>query len=331
VYPIAITVEACLQAGTGVEVAWTIASSGLGPHPSIEAVAFTAGGGRVGSVLDGALDSRLAELAALVARGPARVAELEIGPVDALISGLPADGTITVVVAPADALPAELWPALAARRPLALVASVTNGEIAEFGMFTAEEDSLDAAVDPDLAAARARQTSETTILDDGRILTVLNPQPQFVLAGGGDYAEAIADLAEWLGWEVLRVDDPVTASARAGALGPSDAVVVVGHEHEITGEALAAALASQAGYVGALGSPRVRQQRAAWLAARGVTDLARLHTPAGLDIGSREPREVALSVLAEVFAVRTGASGRALAEAGLPSRSEQGDTPPHRC
>lgn len=138
------------------------------------------------------------------------------------------------------------------------------------------------------------------------------PDAQFVLAGGGAYGEAIADLAAWLGWRVTRVDEPVTAATRAGALGPGDAAVVVGHDFDTTGATLLAALSSDAGYVAALGSATVRPQRVAWLAERGVTDLARLHMPAGLDLGAESPREVALAVLAEAHAARTNRSAQPL-------------------
>lgn len=143
---------------------------------------------------------------------------------------------------------------------------------------------------------------------------MLWPDPQLVLAGQGDYAEAIAELATWLGWNLELVADPVTAEAKAGALGPADAAIVVGHDYETTGATLLAALSSQAGYVAALGSERVRRLRANWLAERGVTDLSNLHMPAGLDLGAEAPREVALSILSEAQATRAGTTGRPLAE-----------------
>jgi xanthine dehydrogenase accessory factor len=50
----------------------------------------------------------------------------------------------------------------------------------------------------------------------------------------------------------------------------------------------------------------MQQQRADWLAYRGITELERVHGPAGIDIGARRPAEIALSVLAEAVAVRNG-------------------------
>ncbi len=70
------------------------------------------------------------------------------------------------------------------------------------------------------------------------------------------------------------------------------------------------------GHVGALGSRRTTAERAERLAAAGVTaaELARLHAPCGLDIGGRTPEETALSILAEIVAVRAGRSSAPLRE-----------------
>jgi len=63
-----------------------------------------------------------------------------------------------------------------------------------------------------------------------------------------------------------------------------------------------AALDSEAGYIGALGARRMQENRADWLAYRGVTDLTRLHGPAGIDIGAETAAEIAVSILAEAIA-----------------------------
>jgi xanthine dehydrogenase accessory factor len=65
-------------------------------------------------------------------------------------------------------------------------------------------------------------------------------------------------------------------------------------------------LSSDVGYIGALGSRRTQQGRADWLAYRGITDLERIHGPAGLDIGAKTPAEIAVSILAEAIALKSG-------------------------
>jgi xanthine dehydrogenase accessory factor len=108
-----------------------------------------------------------------------------------------------------------------------------------------------------------------------------------------------------------------TATGAIAAMGGPDKLVVVSHDLELAGPALAAALAGEVGYIGALGSRRTQQARADWLAYRGVTDLERVHGPAGLDIGANTPAEIAVSILAEALAVGANTSVGALrAKAG---------------
>ena len=91
-------------------------------------------------------------------------------------------------------------------------------------------------------------------------------------------------------------------------LSTIDKVVVTGHDLELTGAGLIAALDSDVGYIGALGSRRLNDNRRDWLAYRGVTDLTRVHAPAGLDIGADTPATIAVSILAEAIASAAGAA-----------------------
>ena len=100
--------------------------------------------------------------------------------------------------------------------------------------------------------------------------------------------------------------DIPTATGLVAALSPLDKLVVTSHDAELGGRALAAGLDSAVGYIGALGSRRTQQSRADWLAYRGITDLSRIHGPAGLNIGADTPAEIAVSILAEALAVKKG-------------------------
>ena len=99
---------------------------------------------------------------------------------------------------------------------------------------------------------------------------------------------------------------PRTATGVIAGLAALDKLVVIGHDLELVGRALAAGLDSDVGYIGALGSRQMQQTRADWLAYRGITDLGRIHGPAGLDIGASSPAEIAISIVAEALAVRAG-------------------------
>ena len=89
-------------------------------------------------------------------------------------------------------------------------------------------------------------------------------------------------------------------------LGPSDYVVVLSHDPKLDEPALRAALGGQPAYVGAIGSKKAQADRRERLRAAGVSEaqLARLHAPIGLDLGGREPGEIAVSIVAELVSVR---------------------------
>ena len=83
------------------------------------------------------------------------------------------------------------------------------------------------------------------------------------------------------------------------------AVVTLTHDPKLDDPALAAALRSEAFYIGCLGSKRTHAKRVERLVARGFTgaEIARLHAPVGLDIGARNPAEIAVSIMAEITQV----------------------------
>jgi xanthine dehydrogenase accessory factor len=88
------------------------------------------------------------------------------------------------------------------------------------------------------------------------------------------------------------------------------AIVALAHDPKQDDLALSAALESQAFYIGALGSRKSAQSRNARLQSLGYseTQIDRIHGPAGLYIGSKRPAEIAVSILAQITAVRNGVS-----------------------
>src|SRR3546814_3120434 len=93
-----------------------------------------------------------------------------------------------------------------------------------------------------------------------------------------------------------------------GSLGPRDAVCVLTHDAKFDVPAIRAALQTDVGYLGAMGSRRTTEQRTAHLRDEGVSDadLARILAPIGLDLGARTPEETAVAICAEMIAERTG-------------------------
>lgn len=295
-YGVALSVAACLRAGTDVDVAWAVTTEGLGSADPTEAVAFTPGGGRVGSLLGGALDDQLADVARTSSGG--RLADLAVGELEAAAAGLASGGRARCLVVPAAELPSTLWDLLLARAPLALVTTLDGDRVVGTELETSHDLGAGPAVELLASGAGA-----TRVLDDGTVVTVLVPVPTLVVVGAGPVAEAIARQGALVGWQVRAARDAAMATGLVAALAPLDTLVVVGHDLELTGATLVAALGGDVGYVGALGSRKVQQARVEWLAYRGVTDVSRVHGPAGLDIGARTPAEIAVSVIAEAIAV----------------------------
>lgn len=305
-YDIAVGVIACLNANTRVDVAWAIETRGFSSRDHTEALMITPGGGRVGSVMSGSLDEQLADLAGREGRG--RIVDLHVGDMDAMVAGLSCGGDARCLLVPAAELPVELWQHLADREPVCLVTRLDGDEIAESTLYDA--DTIDSAGE-DAARMFHRGTSASTVAGD-TVTTVLWPIPKLVVIGAGAIAEALVAQAGLLGWHSQTMTDADSAATVLAGLAKLDNAVVISHDAEIAGRALIAVLSGEAGYIGALGSRRTQQARATWLADRGVTDLERIHGPAGLDVGANTPAEIAVAIIAEAMAVRSGSSAASL-------------------
>jgi xanthine dehydrogenase accessory factor len=147
----------------------------------------------------------------------------------------------------------------------------------------------------------ATGSSGSAIIDD-QVITVFRPVPQLVVIGDTPVAHALTELAALVGWRTRVIADSASATGVIATLSKLDKVVVTAHDLDLAGAALMAALDSDAGYIGSLGARRMQENRADWLAYRGVTDLTRVHGPAGIDIGAETAAEIAVSILAEAIA-----------------------------
>lgn len=278
----AITAVSCLRANTEAHIAWIVSSTGLPAHDPTEVVTLTAGGGNIGSLCNGLLNQHV-EFIPGSTRG--RLATIELSGTDALIAGIPDRGTATIAIAPAAVLPEALWAALLERKPVMLVAKVENGILDGF--------TLD-DIDNDIDGSGTRSE-----LSDQQLRSCFVPVQRLAVFGSGPIVEALSTYASALGWQVATAGEPERGIGLMNALSRIDSAVIMGHDVESSSRVLEAALESDAGYIGSIGAPRMQDQRADWLAYRGVTDLSRVHGPAGLDIAAKNPAEIALSVIAE--------------------------------
>lgn len=156
------------------------------------------------------------------------------------------------------------------------------------------------------------------------------PPPRLLVYGAVDTAEALCAGAKLLGWRTIVADARAKFATRerissadellvawpeeaVAQVAPdhATAVVVLTHDDKFDVPALKAALATEAFYVGALGSRRNQERRRERLFEVGVSQEAfeRISGPCGLDLGADSQPETALSMLAEIVAVRAGREG----------------------
>ena len=135
---------------------------------------------------------------------------------------------------------------------------------------------------------------------------------KLMIVGDGPVTDALTAMVSVLGWQM-------TVTSLAPTIGPDvDALVVTSHHEDVDGPAIRSALAAGTGYIGAMGSRRTQARRREWLLNNGITEdsLKMLHAPIGLDIGADQPAEIAVSIVAEIVALR---SGRLLSTSGVAS------------
>jgi len=292
----------------GLRAAWAIVveTERSAPREPGAALAVNERGDVAGSVTGGCVEPAVFEEArAILAGEPGRVVEYGIEDEMAFEVGLPCGGTVRILIGPVDPdVVRELSAAIAEERAVELEVSVSEG----------------ARVVP----AGERTEPELT---DGVFHLPLLPRPRMYVFGAVGHAAALARVGRLLGYHVTVSDARarfVTSERipeadelvvgwpdevlRDAPVDERTAICVLTHDRKLDVPALKAALASPAGYIGAMGSRRTTEARAAALREEGVgdEDLARIRAPIGLDIGSRTPAEVAVAVAAEIVSVRRG-------------------------
>ncbi len=293
-----------------VLLARVVSTTGMGSTEPADALAFADGEAPAGRLLSGAADDavRDAVTAARADGGTARLVEVVIGDREAHAAGLTCGGHASVLLQPADDVPDTAWKLLAARTPVCLVTDLDD----DVGRTTVVDPAAPGA--PEVGEVLRRGGADVAVVEvDGRrsMVAPLWPTPRLVVVGEGQIADALTATSRLMGWVPAVVDDRAAAVQAMADLGPSDGVIVLSHDPGVDAPALQAALSGRAGYVAGLGSRHKQAERAQWLTDNAVTadEQARIHGPAGLDIGSRTPAEIAVAVVAEMIAVRAGAPG----------------------
>ncbi|QDF95063.1 hypothetical protein CJ010_00100 [Azoarcus sp. DD4] len=296
-----------LAAGRRVLLATVVRTWGSSPRPPGALLALRDDGRAVGSVSGGCIEDDLIDR--LHRDGLPAVPQLVsygVGAEEARRFGLPCGGTMELVLEPlADPAPLD-----------ALLARLAAGELVERRLDMASGTASLAAAHPEQGLAY-----------DGRTLTsVFGPRYRLLLIGAGQLSESLARIALALDFAITVCDpreeyheewrvpgttltrdmpDDVVIAMRPDA---RTAVIALTHDPKLDDLALMEALRSPAFYVAALGSRRNNAARRERLREFDVSEaqVAALRGPAGLYIGSRTPAEIAVSIAAELVAVKNG-------------------------
>jgi xanthine dehydrogenase accessory factor len=314
---------------------------GSAPRPEGACLLATADGRIAGSVSGGCVESAAAEaIREAMLKGSPVKAGWGVTHERAWEMGLSCGGTIEVFIEP------EVRPEVlaAARRESGSVVATVLGGAAPLGSGLVLEESgvrerigelpgnLEAPLAEHAAAALAGLTSRVEKLsnDAGEVevfLEVFPRRPTLLIFGGVHIATALVRLAKPLGYRTVVADGreafltrdrfpdadelilgwPEAVFRRVG-LDAATCICILTHDPKFDEPALDLALKSPACYIGAIGSRKTQAHRRERLRAAGFSaaEVARLHGPIGLDLGGREPADIALAILAEISAVRHG-------------------------
>lgn len=319
--------------GRAVAFATVVTTWGSSPRPVGSQLAADEKGEFVGSVSGGCVESAVISEARTILKGaPPKLLEFGVSDEMAWEVGLACGGKVEIFVqslAGNDDLLAALRRTRASRKPAIVAIDLADGR----SVLMAEgENAGDAGLRATLAADAARAQAEErsrSVEHDGRrvFLQVFAPPRRLALVGAVHVAQALIPMAVAAGYDVTVIDPrsafaaenrfpgvtmlsqwPKTALAAFG-LDRRSALVSLTHDPKIDDPALAAALRSEAFYVGALGSRRTHAARLERLKEQGFSEdeLRRIHAPVGLPIGAISPAEIAVSILAEITQAMRGA------------------------
>ena len=314
-----------LESGRPIAIATAISIEGSAPRTIGTSMAYD-GERVIGSIAGGCVEGAVVQACEeLLEDGIARVVEYGVTDETAFSVGLTCGGQLRIHIR----LGTE-----ADREQLALAVA---GAPAGVALRIAGPDGYEHRIESELTARIALGETALTAIDcDGDVLEtffeVSVPAPRMVIFGAMEFSAALANAARMLGYRTTVVDPrPLFATSvrfpdcevvvswptvwlAEQSFDQRDSVCVLSHDARFDAELIALALATPAGFVGAMGSRNTHDRRVASLRERGVAeaDIARLRSPIGLDIGASTVEETAVAILAEVIAVRNASSAAPL-------------------
>ncbi len=302
------------RAGRGVAVATVVETWGSAPRAVGSQLVIDADGAMEGSVSGGCVEGAvIVEALEALEDGKPRLLDYGVSDDEAFAVGLACGGRIRVLVEPVGStMPVEVLEDLVAARaraePVAYVTDLQDGG----------SRLVARAAYPD----RFRLDRSGVEPDERTFVAVHNPPLRMIVVGAVHIAQALVPMARACGFAPVLID-PRAAFGSAdrfpgetilddwpdeamAALKPDTrtAVVTLTHDPKLDDPAIMAALRSDIFYLGCLGSTRTHAKRVARLQEAGFSEeeIGRIHAPVGLDIGGRQPAEIAVSIMAQVIA-----------------------------
>jgi xanthine dehydrogenase accessory factor len=333
---IAATLRAWMDEGRPFALASVVATTGSSPRPLGTALAVDGDGTAVGGVSGGCVEAAVyVRCQEVLESGTAATDSFGSTEEERFYLGITCDGSMDVLVVrvePDDPAIGAALDAILAGEPVSLVRAVEGPDVGAAVAISANGFAgrleLGAIDLPAVSGAVGRFAVE-----------VYTPPPRLLVYGGVDFAAPIVRIAKALNFRVTVCDArPVFATPIRFPdadevivdwphrhfdtidVDAQTAVVVLTHDGKFDLPLLERALASDAGYIGALGSRATHRDRLERLREAGLGEeaLARLRSPIGLDLNGRTADETALSILAEIVAVRNDARAGFLTEAEGP-------------
>ena len=311
--------------GEEIALATVVETWGSSPRPLGSKMAVTRSGKMAGSVSNGCIEGAVFEEAQKVLKsGKPKIAAFGVADDVAFEVGLACGGHIEVFVQPLGRAQRQVIDMLNRNEPATLKTNLISGD-AEVLSGTPAGTEL----------ARRDRRARAGRPDEDAFIEPFRRPAHLVIIGAIHIAIPLHHLAKLMGYRVTVVDArakfatkerfpeadelivawPDEAMAKV-PIDNSTYVVILTHDPKFDLPALCSVLKKDAGYIGAIGSRKTNQNRFDALRKEGFTEaqLARVHGPIGLDLGSRGAEETALGILAEITAVRFGGSGAAMKE-----------------
>ncbi|MCY4050914.1 MAG: XdhC family protein [Gammaproteobacteria bacterium] len=293
-----------LQSGYTVELVTLVEAWGSSPRPVGSLAAVRNDGKLVGSVSGGCIEKQI--VTRFQKKNRTSVVEHNISHDQAMRFGLPCGGSLKLVME-------QLSDSVALRGILEEL------EKRKLVSRTVDLESGKIVIQP-------AQRGEKFRFDGKTLIKIFGPKQSLLLIGAGQLSRHVAELASVLDFDVticepresfasvwsvpgIRIDSRYPDEVvRELAIDPTIAVLALTHDPNLDDLALMEALERNLFYVGALGSKRSNESRRKRLGFLGLSEdrIERLHGPIGLDIGSRTSAEIAVSIMAQVIAVRNG-------------------------